>query len=658
LTAFEYFLEKVYFHEVTTEKTKTICPDSLNISYVDSQGPGLVRDARIGFFLNPSSSNINSMGFLGDCHNAKNLDNELRIGIIGDSFSASTQVDIGDTWPELLKKTLAKKFPDKNIKVLNFAAGGHGLDQQNEQLKHAIKEYSPDLLIHSIYLGNDFTDTDYNSFYNTQTPHRKFPDRNYLVIDNNKTHVIKHRLDYYMLMNFFSAIDISGRKLYFGKEPIVMNSKWMWNDSENLKDRFLAFVNYKGEKYNYTSHKVYPLTGYKSSIKAINLIFTNNSNEKISINILRHPPQYFNWNDKKILAGATLSNSQGVIVKQLNKQYFTFGKKAEYLTKIQKSKSDSFLFRTRAFIGAIIKRLLAQKTNNVINGHFDDNIIGWLPEKKSTISSSKGRLRVEGVASVAYQKISTIIGRTYKVSVDAYLGDSLSAAMYIDNDNIYGNSIVSDSTKPGHNRLSTIFTSDSKDLYIQLRQNTIENKYVEFDNVTIEEYKHLASNNDTTLRFNLEVIGKGDETGIPYVYQIYSKNITKGIKKNLQVFEKNLQDMKAIHSNYGKVILLTIPSAISASQDYWNVANQAYFSKSNGRFDRAMPEKIFQGMANINKLDYSSFYDFITKNYNYKIENFYSIKHRHFTIEGHQVYEEFVRKKTLEALYDLYQLAD
>ena len=82
------------------------------------------------------------------------------------------------------------------------------------------------------------------------------------------------------------------------------------------------------------------------------------------------------------------------------------------------------------------------------------------------------------------------------------------------------------------------------------------------------------------------------------------------------------------------------------------------FSKSNAEFDRVMPEKIFQGIANVNKLDYSSFYNYISKNYNNKIDDFYSIKHRHFTVEGHKVYEEFVRKKALEVLYDSYQKAD
>jgi hypothetical protein len=656
LYIFEVYLEQKFYNEESPENVGVECNDVQKISYVDSQGPGLIRDESLGNFLNPKLSYTNNMGFLGECHKERRNENELIVAVIGDSFTASTQVAQKYTWPNLLKTSIEKEFPNKEIKLLNFATGGHGLDQQNKQLSHSIDTYNPDLVIQSLFLGNDFTDSDYPSFLRSQPKHKQFANRTYLTPSGGDGDIkkISSRLDYYLMMNFLYAIKVSGNTLFLENNPIKFNTQWKWNNSKNLDDRFSITAEYDNKEYLLKSYSIFPTKDYKASKKAISIVLFNNE-EELHLDVLRHDPKYFNWKTKNILATIAYVNVNKSIKQVSKEQFFTTQKQKniEIGSVPSKSEEEYLFYRAVSFFSVIFRNVLFELGyDNVVmkNGSFDNNLEHWIADNSALISNVNKRLRVDKPTGFAYQKVETVPSETYIVSADAYLGTALSAAIYIDTDENFGGSFAATATKLKDGPISIIFKAKKPATFVQLRQNTGTDGYVEFDNVNISRLNKNDSDNE--IKFRLDKISKGDLEigGIPLAYQIYGKNINEFIANSLKIFEIHFKSMKELHSKSKGSLLFTIPAAMSASENYWKTTSKYYFTKGNEEFDREMPEIILKSIAEKNNIEYSSFYDFLHEKRPNSIDIYYSKEHRHFTIEGHKLYESFIRDKVIKEL--------
>lgn len=223
---YNQFLEQSNKIELKVDRDKSSysfqdCKDPLAYSFVDTMGPHLLRDEDFGFFLSPTLDGVNARGFLFDCFDENNSSDDFKVVLIGDSFTASTQVPISKTWPSLLRDTIASRLPSKNVRLYNLATGGAGMLHQYQQ---------------SIFTGNDLTDEDFESFQLTQAPHKNFPPYAFKQIEDGKISHIRPNLHYYGLMNLAHALDTNGHVLLTKFGLIDLKLDWFWNESKDISD--------------------------------------------------------------------------------------------------------------------------------------------------------------------------------------------------------------------------------------------------------------------------------------------------------------------------------------------------------------------------------------------------------------------------------------
>ena len=89
----------------------------------------------------------------------------LRIAVLGDSFSEALQVDDAATWERQLQNRLqasagcrVRQGLGGAVEVLNFGVGGYGTGQELLTWRHLARFYRPQLVLLAVYPGNDFTD--------------------------------------------------------------------------------------------------------------------------------------------------------------------------------------------------------------------------------------------------------------------------------------------------------------------------------------------------------------------------------------------------------------------------------------------------------------------------------------------------------------------
>ncbi len=359
------------------------CADKLKISYVDSQGSDLIRDRSIGFFLNPSARNVNDQGFFGDCVSEQKDGNEFRIAAIGDSFTASIQVPFNKTWPVLLQQSLSAKMPSKKVSIFNYAAGGHGVDQQLEQVSYAVQNHQPDLIVQSLYLGNDFTDSSYELFKRYQSPHKNFANKNYVLLNSSGFVEIEHKIDYYMFLNFFDAFRYK-KTIYINDDEVNLNLKWKPVESQNLTDYFSINLNYFGLKYDFVDYEYYPFSKYNSQDIALNLRFKNTQGASIELQVLRHDPSCFDWLEKRVFVRLSAFDASGLstgssIVETSKPQSEGFipveAGCLEGTLKRGENSSDwdrLFFWRSRLFFGSLFNALFSDvKEDQHLNFNFE-----------------------------------------------------------------------------------------------------------------------------------------------------------------------------------------------------------------------------------------------------------------------------------------------
>ena len=135
-------------------------------------------DAERGYGLRPGAEGlwtreglgqvrINSAGFRGPDVSLAPQAKELRVAVLGDSFTEALQVDEQATWVQQLQLRLNgdPRCPlvtrhAAGVQLLNFGVGGYGTGQELLTWRHLASRYNPSLVILAIYPGNDFTDNE------------------------------------------------------------------------------------------------------------------------------------------------------------------------------------------------------------------------------------------------------------------------------------------------------------------------------------------------------------------------------------------------------------------------------------------------------------------------------------------------------------------
>lgn len=106
----------------------------------------------------------NAEGFIGNNLTANKKEGEVKIVVLGDSFVEARQVDYESGFVYLLEKNLNKEFGGtttkkfKSASVFNFGVGGLSTIDEIKYYHTYIKEYDPDIVVLTLFLGNDIDD--------------------------------------------------------------------------------------------------------------------------------------------------------------------------------------------------------------------------------------------------------------------------------------------------------------------------------------------------------------------------------------------------------------------------------------------------------------------------------------------------------------------
>jgi len=107
----------------------------------------------------PIQVGINADGFRDDAWSAEKPKGAYRIAVLGDSIVAALQVEHAHLFTTLLQQRLdADSVPGRSVEVLNAGVDGYGTAQELSVLRDHVARFAPDLVLLSMYLGNDITD--------------------------------------------------------------------------------------------------------------------------------------------------------------------------------------------------------------------------------------------------------------------------------------------------------------------------------------------------------------------------------------------------------------------------------------------------------------------------------------------------------------------
>jgi len=140
-------------------------PYQLESSYLYN----LIPDARREYRLSPGNDGepimyeVNSLGFRGKEFPLKRSA-KPRIAVYGDSFIHAEFSSLEKTFVSQLEGLLSEQVPG-GIEVVNAGISGYGPDQILKRLENELEWLQPDLLIVSIFSGNDFGDLVRNKLF-------------------------------------------------------------------------------------------------------------------------------------------------------------------------------------------------------------------------------------------------------------------------------------------------------------------------------------------------------------------------------------------------------------------------------------------------------------------------------------------------------------
>ena len=129
-----------------------------------------VPDAQIGFRLRPNARSrfvtsefdahiaINAQGVRDDRDIGPKPSNERRIVVLGDSLVLSVQVDRQQTFCSLLEARLNRGGGPHTYRVINAGVQGYGPVEELLFFRQIARQFQPDLVIETIFVGNDAED--------------------------------------------------------------------------------------------------------------------------------------------------------------------------------------------------------------------------------------------------------------------------------------------------------------------------------------------------------------------------------------------------------------------------------------------------------------------------------------------------------------------
>lgn len=139
-----------------------IKPNRITLTWIDDPdiGKTILKPNSTGWMVTPSKEYFNYVitnkeGFYDNDHIIKKPKNTYRILFLGDSFVASLQTPLDQTFFNQLEKYFNNKNSDKKIEVITMGMGDTGTAQQYIALTKMGLKYKPDLVVSMFLTAND-----------------------------------------------------------------------------------------------------------------------------------------------------------------------------------------------------------------------------------------------------------------------------------------------------------------------------------------------------------------------------------------------------------------------------------------------------------------------------------------------------------------------
>lgn len=101
----------------------------------------------------------NGLGYVGTDLPEANATNTIRVALLGDSTTASIEVDYFRAYPYLLEQSLniTRTASEKPVRIWNYGIGGSGTFLEYQRYKRDVAPYHPNTVV-LMFSDNDFTD--------------------------------------------------------------------------------------------------------------------------------------------------------------------------------------------------------------------------------------------------------------------------------------------------------------------------------------------------------------------------------------------------------------------------------------------------------------------------------------------------------------------
>lgn len=126
---------------------------------------------------------INSEGFRDIDHPIEKPADTLRIAVLGDSFAEGREVPLEQVFWKVMEGGMSACLEPKGrkVEVIGFAVNGYGTAQQVLVLESRVPKYKPDLVLFTMFTGNDIA--------NNSRAIDGHPDRPYFVLSEYGLHL-------------------------------------------------------------------------------------------------------------------------------------------------------------------------------------------------------------------------------------------------------------------------------------------------------------------------------------------------------------------------------------------------------------------------------------------------------------------------------------
>jgi hypothetical protein len=101
---------------------------------------------------------INAVGLRDVERSVQKPPGVIRIGVFGDSMTEGVQVNLDQTFCQILERKLRERT-GRQIEVLNYGVNGYGPLQAYLMYKNVGKAFSPDVVVHAMFTDNDVADS-------------------------------------------------------------------------------------------------------------------------------------------------------------------------------------------------------------------------------------------------------------------------------------------------------------------------------------------------------------------------------------------------------------------------------------------------------------------------------------------------------------------